>query len=158
MGHPLWTSLLHHSSAQIANLKSFHWYSNVYSKAEELPFLLKQGCMLNLILDWDFPAVMYHEERGRGSFCKLLPISLLTTHAGLILTKPCDERKPWLYPQVTSWAKGEKAVRRRAENMWAVSAGGKSRILLCEGGSREGDVHVWILLLYISRCLLGREN
>lgn len=39
-----------------------------------------------------------------------------------------------------------------------VSAGGKSRILQCGGGSTEGDVYVWILVLCISQCLLGKEN
>lgn len=76
------------------------------------------------------------------------------------LTKPCDERK---FDSILKLQGGQKerrhlSVRRRAENIWVVSAGGKSRILLYESGSTEGDIYVWILVLCVSWCLLGRET
>lgn len=53
------------------------------------------------------------------------------------LTKPCDERKPWLYLWVLQAGQRERrqlSVRWRAENIRVVSAGGKSRIMKRKGG------------------------
>lgn len=117
-GIPFATShCLFNSSAQFANLKSFHWYSSVYIKAEELLSCSNKGvCWIHFGLGFLCSNAPWR-KRCRF-FLQASPHFLTDKQLSLVsyLTKPCDERKPLLYLQVTSWAKGEKADLCKAKS------------------------------------------
>lgn len=53
----------------------------VFTSRQKNSFPAQTRAYAESILNWDFPAVMHCEERGAGSFCKLLPTSLLTSNS-----------------------------------------------------------------------------
>lgn len=89
----------------------------VFTSRQKNSFPAQTRAYAESILDWDFSAVMHREERGAGSFCKLLPTSLLTRNSRWShILQNLVMKENHSYLQVTSWAKGEKADLCKAKS------------------------------------------
>lgn len=81
MGHPLCSLSPLQLFSSACKSQDFPLVLQCLHQGRRTTFPAQTRVCTESILDWDFPAVMYCEERAAGSFGKLLPISLLTSNS-----------------------------------------------------------------------------